>query len=239
MDRKDKDIIEDLVSKYGQDALLEAINYRKILPYVLAGGMVIGGVKGIDTAVNKHNAEHRQEADNPYGMEKSDYDLFLKKLNSVISLIDTNLKRNGKSIDNIRFNPENVVYLCYKHDFDLPLMLAQMQCESHFGTDPRAQRTGSVISIGQWDDRTTVTYDTQDDCFEPYIQIMKSDYLQDGKVSVDELLKSGQFVNKDRKRYARNPHYERDIRVTRNKIMREYPELAQDYNTAHIPSHKL
>lgn len=235
LNRKERVILEELVSKYGQDTLLEAINYRKILPYVLAGGIAVGGAKGINTAIQNHRTEHNQEKSNPYGMTKPDYELFLEKLDSVVTLIDTNLKKNGKSIDHIQFDPKHVVYLCYKYNFDLPLMLAQMQCESHFGTDPRAQRTGSVISIGQWDNKTVVTYGTQDECFEPYIKIMKRDYLQNGKVNVDDLLKAGKFVNKDNKRYAKNPHYERDIRVTRNKIIRDYPVLAKEYSVYNMP----
>lgn len=225
-------VINDLVSKYGEEPLLEAIDYKKVAPYVLSTIFAAGIPKvSNDQITNNHEISTQDEEGNEYGMTKEDYALLTKKTEDVTDLISKNLEKNGKSIDDIEFDIKNVVYLCYKHNFDLPLMLAQMQCESHFGTDPRARRTGSVISIGQWDNKTVTTYDTQDDCFEPYILIMKRDYLQDGKVSVDDLLKPGCFVNTIGNRYAGYPDYEDSVRRTRNSIIKRYPDLAKPYSS--------
>ena len=231
LSKKDKVLLEELIEKYGQEELLEKLNMKSLLPYAIAAGLSIGGIAGIDYIQKNNNSTEDVVPSNPYNMNNEDYELFKQKVNATNNLMDNVLKKNRKSLSDIAFNIENVIYLCYKHNFDLPLLLAQAQCESHFGTTPRAQRTGSVISIGQWDDKTVTTYPTQDECFEPYIKIMNRDYLQGGKVSVDNLLKSGNFVNSIGDRYASNPHYERDIRLTRNKIIKTYPELAQDYWT--------
>ena len=228
--KKERVQLKGLVSKYGQKSLLEAINYKKIFPYILTGGLMLGGMK----TINNHYIP-TEKAQSQYvssQINKYNENLFQEKLDAVVEMMDKVLHKTGRSIDDISFNPENVVRLCREYDFDLPLMLAQMQCESHFGTDSKARSTGSVLSIGLYDDgRVLARYDNQDDCFEPYIRIMQRDYLQNGAVSVDDLLENGKFVNKLGKRYAKNEKYERDIRITRNKIMKDYPVLAQKYLT--------
>lgn len=247
--RKDRVLIEELIEKYGQEELLEKLNKKRILPYAVAAGLAIGGIDGSNHLSNNQEVQEVKPSnpydipenpydmpENPYDMPEEDYELFKKKVDAAKAVMSDVLGKNGKSLDDITFDIENVMYLCYKYNFDEPLLLSQSQNESHFGTTPRAKRTGSVISIGQWDNKTVTTYPDQDSCFEPYIKIMQRDYLQNGKVSVDDLLKAGNFVNHLGMRFASNPHYERNVRVTRNKIIREHPELAQNYSTYNMNS---
>ena len=233
--RKDRVLLEELIEKYGQEELLEKLNRKSILPYAVAAGLSIGGIAGLNYLSNNQEVQEIKPS-NPYGMSEEDYKLFKKKVDAAKDVMSDVLGKNGKSLDDIMFDIENVMYLCYKYNFDEPLLLSQSQNESHFGTAPRARRTGSVISIGQWDNKTVTTYPDQDSCFEPYIKIMQRDYLQNGKVSVDDLLKAGNFVNYLGMRFASNPHYERNVRVTRNKIIREHPELSQSYSTYNMNS---
>lgn len=148
--RKDQVILEELIEKYGQEELLEKLNKKSILPYALAAGLSIGGIVGIDQYQKNHQETQETIPSNPYNMSDEDYDLFISQVNAANDLMDSVLKKNGKSLDDIDFDVENVIYLCYKYNFDIPLLFAQAQCESYFGTAPRAKRTGSVISIGQW-----------------------------------------------------------------------------------------
>ena len=60
-----------------------------------------------------------------------------------------------------------------------------------------------------------------------YAKIIKNDYLR-GR-DVDTLLQDGNFVNKNGHRYASNPNYERMLRITRNKILKNYKILNPEY----------
>ena len=128
----------------------------------------------------------------------------------------------------MRFNPDNLVLASYQYDYDLPLLLAQLQIESHFGTTERARKTNSMFSIGAYDDgRDVVKYADQDSSIIPFIKIIKRDYLMNGKKEIDQLLQN--FVNYDGRRYASNPKYESDLTKTRNLIISKYPDLLNDY----------
>ena len=122
-----------------------------------------------------------------------------------------------------------MVYMCYKYNYDIPMMLSQAQWESTYGTTNRAVKTGSIFSVGLWDSKTVTTYDNQNESIEGYIKLIQRDYLQNGKKTYDDLLKPGKFVNMDGHRYASNPKYEDNIRGTRNSIIRRIPILTQNY----------
>ena len=53
---------------------------------------------------------------------------------------------------------------------------------------------------------------------------------------VETLLKDGNFVNKNGHRYASNPSYERDLRNTRNKILKNYEVLRPDFDYGQVDS---
>lgn len=231
-----------LIGKYGEDALLSLIKakpyMKKALPIVAAAGLSLGGSELYHHFKGQNDTETEKtetvQYNNPYGMTDADYDLFQRKVKALKREIDRVLAYKNKSTDDIKFDIENVVYLCYKYDFDLTLLTAMMQGESHFGTSKRATETGSVISIGQHDDRTVVTYPSQDACFEPYIKIVQNDYLDNGNKSVDDILADGKFVNYQGNRYASNPNYEKNIRQIRNRLIRTVPVLAEPYEKSKL-----
>ena len=213
--KEDIDVLISLIKKYGKDVILSFMEskpqMKKYLPYIAAAGIVLGG-SGIYNHT-RHNIDNEDDEteivkpSNPYGMSDNNYELFQRKVEALKNEINRVLAYKNKSTDDIRFNIENVVYLCYKYDFDLTLLVAMMQGETHFGTSNRSIRTGSVISIGQYDNKTVVTYNNQDECFEPYIKIVQRDYLDNGNKSVDDILADGKFVNYMGKRYASDPRY--------------------------------
>ena len=226
-----------LIGKYGEDTLLSLIKakpyLKKALPIVAAAGLSLGGSE-LYHHLKKQNETGTEKTEtarynNPYGMTDADYDLFQRKVEALKKEINRVLAYKNKSTNDIKFDIENVVYLCYKYDFDLTLLTAMMQGETHFGTSNRSIRTGSVISIGQYDDRTVVTYPSQDACFEPYIKIVQNDYLDNGNKSVDDILADGKFVNYLGNRYASDPNYEKKIRRIRNGLIKKVPVLAEPY----------
>jgi len=96
-----------------------------------------------------------------------------------------------------------------KHGILIPaeLALAQAQFESHFGTTGRSP-VNNPFNVGEYDDRTAMTFDSPQEGIDAYFDLMVTDYLSDK--TVEELLNN--FVNKDGKRYASNRKYESDIK---------------------------
>lgn len=136
------------------------------------------------------------------------------------------VKLQGKDPSSVKLSPEKMVNVCYENDFDLPLMLAQAKVESLFGLGARCQRTNSVWSIGSYDNgKNAAVYADVNDSIEPYVRVMKNDYLN-GK-SVADILQAGKFVNKLGKRYASDKNYENTVRQVRNAIISRYPVLAE------------
>jgi len=247
--KQDKILLEYLVERYGADGVINELNIpKKLLPAIVAGGISIGGLGGthlVNNLVNKHNdsVENPEETvedtpSNPYNMSDEDYALFIEKAEAVKDEIDRVLAFRGMSSDDIDFDIENLVYNCYKYNFDLPLALAQLRCESHFGTTPRAKKTNSMFSIGAYDSGKNGTwYESMDDSIEPYILIMKRDFLQNGKRTVDAILNPGGFYRlfgARKARYARDPDYEDTLRSVRRGIIKRSPVLAQEYNSYNL-----
>lgn len=116
---------------------------------------------------------------------------------------------------NSKVDPELVVDLCIKYEFDIPLLMSQAKVESNWGTLGRAVKTNSVFGVGAYDDGTSKYYDDVNDSIEPYIKLVKYNYLVNK--SVDKLLTN--YVNVKGKRYATNTEYEVAVKRNRNKII--------------------
>ena len=225
---KDRIDLTMLVEKYGSDVLLsEGLNKKKLAALIGAG--IIAGTTILNnpsSCINHDNVEI--EANNPYGINNIDYENILNKEKLVREYISDILSKHGKTLDDLQFNPDNLVIASYQYEYDLPLLLAQLQIESHFGTTERARRTNSMFSVGAYDNgKDVVKYSNQDASIVPHIKLIKKDYMLDGKKDVDQILQN--FVNHDGKRYAYNPNYENDLIKTRNSIISKYPGLLNDY----------
>ena len=117
---------------------------------------------------------------------------------------------------------QTVVDACLRHDMDIVFVLAQGQNESHFGTAGIARKTNSVFNVMSYDDRSADDilsrghgYSHPDQSVEPYIRLIRNDYMVDGKTAQDLMVC---FVNKDGHRYASNPQYENTLRCIYNRI---------------------
>ena len=224
----DKNKLSILVERYGAGQLLnEGFNKKKLAALIGAG--IIAGSSLIDLPKKHQNKEdNRIEYNNPYGINNIDYENIVNKKKLVKEYISDILSKHGKTLSDLRFNPDNLVIASYQYDYDLPLLLAQLQIESHFGTTERARITNSMFSIGAYDDgRDVVKYADQDSSIIPFIKTIKRDYLMNGEKEVDHLLQN--FVNYDGNRYASYPKYESDLAKIRNSIISKYPGLLNDY----------
>ena len=150
---------------------------------------------------------------------------FIQRVNAVKKYMKAAAENQGYNPEDIKLSPEAMVLAADENDFDLPFLLAQAHLESCFGLAPRARKTNSVFSVGCYDNGKNVCkYSTQDDSIVPYINLIKNDYLVDGK-TIDNLLQKGKFVNAINKRYASDPYYEGKVKNIRNRIVSKFPEL--------------
>ena len=231
---RDKDIkqLEMLVEKYGGEQLLDEGLGRKRLASMIGAGLIAGStiVNGPKSCSHDDTplAKALVAPNNPYGINNIDYKNILNKQNLVKEYISGILAKHGKTLADLKFDPDNLVLASYKYDYDLPLLLAQLQIESHFGTTPRAKETNSMFSVGAYDDgRDIVKYQNQNATIVPYIKLIKKDYLLNDQKDFRQLLKN--FVNYEGKRYAQDKNYEDSLRRTRNSIVSKYPDLQNDY----------
>ena len=150
---------------------------------------------------------------------------FIQRVNAVKKYMKAAAENQGHNPEDIKLSPEAMVLAADENDFDLPFLLAQAHLESCFGLAPRARKTNSVFSVGCYDNGKNVCkYSTQDDSIVPYINLIKNDYLVDGK-TIENLLQKGKFVNAINKRYASDPYYEGKVKNIRNRIVSKFPEL--------------
>ena len=119
-------------------------------------------------------------------------------------------------------NGIKIFELCNKYDVDVRFVLAQGQAESHFGTTGIAAKTNSVWNVNAWDGRSADDMIRKGDAaphpdmsIEPYLILLTTEYLVDGKNELDMFEK---FVNKHDKRYASNPNYENLVEGIYNRI---------------------
>ena len=150
---------------------------------------------------------------------------FIQRVNAVKKYMKAAAENQGYNPEDIKLSPDAMVLAADENDFDLPFLLAQAHLESCFGLAPRARKTNSVFSVGCYDNGKNVCkYSTQDDSIVPYINLIKNDYLVDGK-TIENLLQKGKFVNAINKRYASDPYYEGKVKNIRNRIVSKFPEL--------------
>lgn len=240
--KEDYIILENLIYKYGEEAVINEMRLPKnILSRVAGAGLLAGSIAGLagisndDTKHQDTNVEQvAKKPSNPYGMSDNEYSLFLDRVDAVKQEIERILDIQNINYNELRFDPEYLVLLCHRYNYDIPLLIAQARQESQFGTTPRARRHNSLFSIGAWDNgKNKAKYDSQNEAIEDYINIMLDDYLDGGNITVDKLLTDGNFVNYNGHRYARDIKYERRLRSLRNSLINKYPCLSNDI----VPEH--
>lgn len=148
------------------------------------------------------------------------------KVDAVKDYITKAVKNQGFNPNNLKLSPEEMVLACEETGYDLPMLMAQAHLESCFGFGRRARETNSVFSVGCYDNGKNIAkYSSQNASIRPYIRLMQNDYLR-GEKSVDDILSPDAFVNMNGHRYAQDKNYENKVKSIRNKILKQYPQLA-------------
>lgn len=118
--------------------------------------------------------------------------------------------------------------LCDKYDVDIRFAMAQAEAESHFGTKGIAAKTNMVWNVGAFDNKTAeeiindrnkrTSAQHPDMSIEPYLILLTTRYLVDGKNELD-MFES--FVDCNGKRYASNEKYESLVQEIYERIDKE------------------
>lgn len=129
-----------------------------------------------------------------------------------------------------------IVEECMNSGIDICFVLAQGENESHFGTTGLARRTNSVFNVYAFDGQSHEQisekgkYKHPNYSVAPYIELLKNDYLINGKTEYD--LMDGEYVNKNGARYASSETYEKALLAKYTKIRQntKIDSLSQETN---------
>lgn len=171
------------------------------------------------TTVNLDKSKHEMET---YDKQKyvQNYVNYIKQqsLNNLISEVDVYIKQN---FPKSKITSKCLVKNCLKYNIDITFVLSQGIIESHLGTLGRAKQTNSVWNVGTFDNgKVLYRYKTADESIEPYLVLLKRDYLIIIKKSYNKIdtieksipyLLSKGFHNTKGHRFAANKHYEKKI----------------------------
>lgn len=221
-------LINDMRDSLNESITLQSMK-KKIKMWLLAGVAIGGIIAAIDSSdapdaeknILKKMVQNEMVEDSTY----------IKRVNDVKSYMETALKNQGYSLQSTQLKPETLVKMADKHNFDIYMLMAAAHLESCFGATPRAKRTGSIYSVGCYDNgKNVVTYSDPNDSVESYINLINNDYLSKDK-SLPDLLSPGGFVNFRGSRYASDKKYESKLKSIINRIKRTYPDLAKNSTT--------
>lgn len=110
---------------------------------------------------------------------------------------------------------------CIEANVDVAFALAQGQKESHYGTRGLGAKTNNVFNVGAYDGHNYKQihkihkYDHPNESVKPYLKLLNSKYLVNGKTEQDLLCS---FVDINGKRYASYTKYEEELKNVINKI---------------------
>ena len=121
-----------------------------------------------------------------------------------------------------QIDPFLMIDLCWKYNVDLVFVMAQGQLESHYATAGTAKKTNSIFNVGAYDGHSAARqkrngfgFDDPNDSIEPFLILLTSDYLVNGKTTND-LMK--RYTNYLGMRYASNTKYEGALRSIYRRI---------------------
>lgn len=126
---------------------------------------------------------------------------------------------------NHRMNANYIVEMCLKYNYDIPLLLAQAEQETGFGSAGAGRSRNSCFGV------VKRRYNTTNDAVDDYIRIMQKSYIPHGR-SIDQLFNSG-FRTTSGYKYAASTSYAIAIKNNRNRIIKRtnIQQLHNEYNS--------
>ena len=200
--------------------------FRKVLKYIALGiffGIISIGVHIFDVTKEKHYFKKNYVFE--VYRENLELDYYRSK-DALVDVVDSYIKEIAPSsvMNGITF-----VNKCDEYNMNLFFVIAQAQVESSFATKGLGQKMNSAFNVKAYDGKGSKymdKYDHPDDSIEPYIILVKKNYMGDSKTEMDLM---NNYVNLEGKRYATNPDYEAMMLSTYKKLINRYDKVYDEY----------
>ena len=201
-------------------------NFRSVLKYIVLGlffGLISLGVYMFISVRERHYAEKNYVFE--VYRENLELDYYRSK-DVLVDVVDSYIKEVAPSsiMNGITF-----VNKCDEYNMNLFFVIAQAQVESAFATKGLGQKMNSAFNVKAYDGKGSKymdKYDHPDDSIEPYIILVKKNYMGDSKTEMDLM---NNYVNFEGKRYATNPDYEEMMLSTYKKLINRYDKVYDEY----------
>ena len=201
-------------------------NFRSVLKYIVLGlffGLISLGVYMFISVRERHYAEKNYV----FEVYRENLELdYYKSKDVLVDVVDSYIKEVAPSsiMNGITF-----VNKCDEYNMNLFFVMAQAQVESAFATKGLGQKMNSAFNVKAYDGKGSKymdKYHHPDESIEPYIVLIKNDYMGDSKTEMDLM---DNYVNFEGKRYATNPDYEAMILSTYKKLIDRYDKVYDEY----------
>ena len=201
-------------------------NFRSILKYIVLGlffGLISLGVYMFISVRERHYGENNYV----FEVYRENLELdYYKSKDALVDVVDSYIKEVAPSsiMNGIAF-----VNKCDEYNMNLFFVIAQAQVESAFATKGLGQKMNSAFNVKAYDGKGSKymdKYHHPDESIEPYIVLIKNDYMGDSKTEMDLM---DNYVNFEGKRYATNPDYESMILSTYKKLIDRYDKVYDEY----------
>ena len=200
--------------------------FRKVLKYIALGiffAVISFGVHIFDVTKEKQYFKKNYVFD--VYRENLELDYYRSK-DALVDVVDSYIKEIAPSsvMNGIAF-----VNKCDEYNMNLFFVIAQAQIESSFATKGLGQKMNSAFNVKAYYGKGSKymdKYDHPDDSIEPYIILVKKNYMGDSKTEMDLM---NNYVNFEGKRYATNPDYEEMMLSTYKKLINRYDKVYDEY----------
>ena len=201
-------------------------NFRSVLKYIVLGlffGLISLGVYMFISVRERHYAEKNYV----FEVYRENLELdYYKSKDVLVDVVDSYIKEVAPSsiMNGIAF-----VNKCDEYNMNLFFVMAQAQVESAFATKGLGQKMNSAFNVKAYDGKGSKymdKYHHPDESIEPYIVLIKNDYMGDSKTEMDLM---DNYVNFEGKRYATNPDYEAMMLSTYKKLINRYDKVYDEY----------
>ena len=201
-------------------------NFRNTLKYASIAflfGMIIFAIPTAIILIDKHHFEKNYVFE--VYRENLELDYYRSK-DALVDVVDSYIKEVAPSsiMNGIAF-----VNKCDEYNMNLFFVIAQAQVESAFATKGLGQKMNSAFNVKAYDGKGSKymdKYHHPDESIEPYIVLIKNDYMGDSKTEMDLM---NNYVNFEGKRYATNPDYEAMMLSTYKKLIDRYDTVYDEY----------